>query len=53
MDDESYQGTKESCSYKIISYIQSIWPFIYRNLNGLFWGILGFIKDTLGGLWRR
>lgn len=50
--DEGYQPTKEPFSARIIHFIQEIWPSVYRTINDVLMGIIGFIKDTVTGLWR-
>lgn len=47
-----YQSTDESVSKKVINFIQDIWPSIYKTIDDILSGIIGFIKDTVSGLWR-
>jgi hypothetical protein len=53
MIDNYSQNTQEPKSAKIIIFIQSIWPSVYRIINDIFFGTIHFIVDTLSGLWRR
>ena len=53
MDESKQYQYGEPFSTRLIHFIQDIWPSIYKKINDLFFGLIGFIVDTISGLWRR
>jgi hypothetical protein len=37
---------------KFFAWLEEIWPSVYRIINDVLAGIIGFIKELIGGLWR-
>lgn len=42
----------EKITTRFLHYLEELWPSIYKLLNEFLGNLWGFIKDTIGGLWR-
>jgi len=52
MANRYYQIQDESIPRKIMIFLESVWPSVYKAFNGFLFALWDFVKGIFSGLWH-